>query len=63
MNIQSPNGSTPLTPFPESATASTRCSAVGASPATTGTRRRVHAVAGPGTSQPPSVKRNSTASA
>ena len=51
-----------LTPLPKSAAADTRCNAVGASPATTGTRSRVHMVTGPRSSQVPAAKRRSNAS-
>src|SRR5215210_4000440 len=61
MNSHSSQLMTAEMPFPESATASTRCSGVGGSPETTSTFRRVQAVAGPGTNQPPAAKRSSTA--
>ena len=49
------------TPFPKSATAATRWSGDGSSPATTGTRRRNHTAAGPGTHSSPTIGLISTA--
>jgi hypothetical protein len=53
--------SSALTPLPESATASSRCTGLGGSPGTIPTRRRVHTAAGPGVLQSPRAKRHSTA--
>ena len=47
--------STDESPLPRSAAAATRTSGDGSSPATTGIRRRTHAVPGPGIWKPPST--------
>ena len=47
MNRCDSNGSAELIPFPKSATAATRCSGDGSSPATTGSRSRIQSVVGP----------------
>ena len=57
MNSHSSQRMTAEMPFPESATASTRWSRDGGSSGTTPTFRRVQAVAGPGSNQPPAAKR------
>ena len=49
------------TPFPESATTSTRPSGEISSPAMTGMRERIQTVAGPGSTKLPVTKRYSTA--
>ena len=48
-------------PLAASAITSMRSSGEAGSPATSGTRSRVHAVAGPGASKSPSTKRQSSA--
>ena len=50
-----------LTPLPESAATSTRSRGDGSSPATSGTRIRIQATAGPGSANPPRTNRYSMA--